>query len=73
MEYGKGRKQRKIIELGKKDQLTFGDMIDLFGQNKSFDELEKLVELGLIAIDEDTMEDDEVTADTKIKWLESEP
>ena len=73
MEYGKGRKQKKIIQLGKKDRLTFGDMINLFGYAKSFDELERLEELGLIAIDEDTMEDSELTANTKIRWLEPEP
>ena len=73
MEYGRGYKQRKIMELGKKNQLTFGDMINLFGPAQSLNELEKLVELGLVVIDEDTMEDNELSSQTKLRWLEPEP
>jgi hypothetical protein len=71
VEYGQGYKQRKIIELGKNDQLTFGTLIDLYGYAKSLDELAKLEDLGLVVIDEDTLENDEINYSTKLRWLDT--
>ena len=67
--YGKGRRQRKIIELGQHNQLTFGNFLQLFGEKNSYTELERLIELGYIVIDETIDDTEEITPETKIKWL----
>ncbi len=70
MNYGNGKKQRKIIELGKKDKLTFGDFVKLFGHKDSLIEINKLCDLSLIVIDESTTKNNEFVKNTKIKWLD---
>ena len=69
LEYVKGRRQQKIIELGQRDELTFGTFLQLFGEKQSYQELERLIDLGYIVIDETLDEQLHLTPDTKIKWL----
>ncbi len=69
LEYGKGRRQQKIIELGQRDKLTFGTFLQLFGGKQSYQELERLIDLGYIVIDETLDDQLDLTPDTKIKWL----
>ena len=69
LEYGKGRRQQKIIELGQRDKLTFGTFLQLFGEKQSYQELERLIDLGYIVIDESQDDQLDLTPDTKIKWL----
>ena len=71
MMYGRGRKQKEIIKLGKQNKLTYGDIVDLYGYKKSIDVLEYLEEIGLISIDEESLENDEFTRATKILWNEN--
>lgn len=69
LDYGKGRRQRKIIELGQQNQLTFGTFLQLFGEKQSYHELERLIDLGYIVIDETLDDELDLTPETKIKWL----
>jgi hypothetical protein len=69
IDYGKGRRQRKIIALGQQNTLTFGDFLQLFGETESYQELERLIERGYIVIDETSDDQLELTPETKIKWL----
>ncbi len=69
MEYGFSKKQGKIVDLGKRNQLRYQDFIDIFGHSQAIKEIDKLEELELILIDEDTLDDTELTLDTKIIWL----
>jgi hypothetical protein len=48
MKYGRGYKQQRIKELGLADKLTWGNIVRLYGKSKAQDELDKLVELGLV-------------------------
>ena len=68
-EYGNGYKQKKIMELGEAGKLTDGDLRKLYGFTKAMDELDKLIALGLVEIDKETMDGEGVNADTKLIWL----
>ncbi len=67
--YGKGEKQKQIINWGKNNQLTYGKIRQLYGSSQSIVEIEKLENLGFIAIDESTIKDYELVASTRIMWL----
>ena len=69
IDYGKGKRQRQIIILGENDKLTFGDFLKLFGETKSYEELERLIDLGYAVIDETIEYDSDLSPQTKIKWL----
>ena len=69
LEYGKGRRQQKIIKLGQSDKLTFGTFLQLFGEKQSYQELERLIDLGYIVIDENLDDQLDLTPETKILWL----
>jgi hypothetical protein len=63
MIYGVGYKQQRVIELGKKDKLTWGDLVSLYGSQGQH-ELRKLVTLGMIENPQGKLK-----YDTVLKWM----
>jgi hypothetical protein len=49
MKYGRGYKQQRISELGEQDKLTWGSLVRMYGTSEAQDELNRLVELDLVA------------------------
>lgn len=61
-----GHLQQRIIELGEKGELTYGDILALYGsESKAKKELKKILTMGIAKIDCET---EEVQEDTEIDW-----